>query len=128
MGVFKEEAYMLETVAKKQKQIFSDAADLGYPFKYDNPPQEISEVLKVINSLQTLDKEFPDEAPLVRNRTTWKGGVSVDIIIFWEKDGSYLMGTKYHVSFSHLPKHASQIEPEYNAMISIDVEPYSEKA
>jgi hypothetical protein len=37
-------------------------------------------------------------------------------------------GTKYHVAFSHLPKHASLIEPEYNAMISIDVEPYSEKA
>jgi len=128
MGVFKEEAYAFETVAKKQKQIFTDAADLGYPFKYDNPPKEISAVLDAITSFQSLDKEFSNERPLVRNRSTWKGGVSVDIIIFWENDEGYYRGTKYHVAFSHLPKHASLIEPEYNAMISIDVEPYSEKA
>jgi len=128
MGVFKEEAYALETVAKKQRQIYSDAADTGYPFNYGNPPQEVSAVLDVITSFRELDKEYPDEKPLVRNRIAWKGGVSVDIVIFWERDEGYYAGTKYHVSFNHLPKSASQIEPEYDAMISIDVEPYSEKA
>lgn len=121
MGVFKEEGYSLETIIRNSRQIFSDAADYGVPFKYNDPTPEVQRIFDIINDLK--DNDF-----IVRNRQEWKGGVSVDIIFFWEEDEGYYRGTKYHVSFSHIPKTAPMLEPEYDAMISVDVEPYAEKA
>ena len=121
MGVFKEEAHAFETIAKNSRQIFSDAADYGVPFKYSNPPSEVKRVFDIIHELK--DSDF-----IVRNRQEWKGGASVDVIFFWEEDEGYYRGTKYHISFSHIPRTVSMIEPQYDAMISVDVEPYMEKA
>ena len=121
MGVFKEEAHAFETIAKNQRQIYSDAADYGYPFHFRTPSPEVQRVIDIINDLKDSDY-------IVRNRQEWKGGVSVDVIFFWETDEGYNRGTKYHVSFNHTPKTYSKVEPQYDAMISVDVEPYTEKA
>lgn len=121
MGVFKEEAHAFETIAKKSRRIFSDAADHGVPFNYKNPTPEVKRVFDIINELKGNDF-------IVRNRQTWKGGASVDVIFFWEEDEGYYRGTKYHISFNHIPRTVSMIESQYDAMISIDVEPYMEKA
>lgn len=121
MGVFKEEAHALETISKMSKRIYSDAADYGVPFDYANPPSEVKRVFDIINELK--DSDF-----IIRNRQTWKGGASVDVVFFWEEDEGYYRGTKYHVSFNYTGRSASKIEPQYDAMISVDAEPYMEKA
>jgi len=128
MGVFKEEAHIFENIAKKQKRIFNDAADYGYPYNTKNPPQEVTDVFDTISQLTKMDKEFPGEKPFVRNREAWEGGVSVDVIIFWEEDEGYLWGTKYHISFNRTGTHSSKIDKDSNAFISVDVERYKEKA
>lgn len=127
MGVFKEESYAFETIAKKQRQIYSDAADKGYPFDYENPPEEVIRVIDIINDLKAKDKEDP-ELPFVRNRESWGSGVSLDVVFFWEQDEGYYNGTKYHISFNRSGNLPSKIEGEYDSFISVDAEPYSEKA
>lgn len=132
MGVFKEEAHAFETIAKKSQRIYNDAADHGYPYNTQDPPEEVIRVIDVINDLKKLDGEYPEEKNLVRNRQTWgegnSGGVSVDVIIFWEEDEGYHMGTKYSISFNKTPKHPSLINKEFDGFISVNVDPYSEKA
>jgi hypothetical protein len=128
MGVFKEEAEAFETIAQKQTQIYRDAADYGYPYMKDNPPEDVKRFFDVINHLKELDKAFPEDKPLVRNRQTWKGGVSVDVIIFWEQDEGYYMGTKYMVTFQYIGNDPSRIDKEADAFVSVDVERYREKA
>ena len=127
MGVFKEEAHAFKQVAKKQAQIYTDAADNGYPYNTTNPPSEITAVINIIKDLQQSDKRFPDEKNLVRNRQEWDRGVSVDVIIFWERDQGYDLGTKYSISFNNTGREFSKIDKESNAFISVDVERYSEK-
>lgn len=121
MGVFKEEAHALETIAKNSRRIYSDSADYGFPFEFRYPSQEVRRVIEIINELK--DNDF-----IVRNRQEFKGGVSLDVIFFREEDEGYYRGTKYHVSFSHTPNSHSKLETRYDAMISVDVEPYMEKA
>ena len=84
MGVFKEEAHVLENIASKQTRIYNDAADYGYPYNTKDVPPEVTAVFETIKNLQELDAKYPGEKNLVRNRQTWKGGVSVDVIIFWK--------------------------------------------
>jgi hypothetical protein len=127
MGVFKEEAVTFETVAKKQTRIYKDAADYGYPYNTANPPSEITAVIESIKSLQKLDKQFPEEKNLVRNRKKWKDGVSVDVIIFWEEDEGYYCGTKYSISFNRLSPSHTLIPESCDAMISVDIKRYKEK-
>jgi hypothetical protein len=121
MGVFKEEANALETISKNSRRIFHDAADYGVPFKYNDPSPEVKRIFDIISDLK--DNDF-----IVRNRQEWKGGVSVDVVFFWEEDEGYYRGTKYTVSFSHTSKTPSMMEPEFDAMLSVDIEPYMEKA
>ena len=75
-----------------------------------------------------IDKKFPEEKNVIRNREEWDGGVSVDVIIFWEQDEGYYRGTKYHISFNRLKKHPSLLAKDCNAYLSVDIEPYMEKA
>jgi hypothetical protein len=132
MGVFKEEASTFETVYKKSKRIFTDAADFGFPYDSKNPPEEIKAVLATMRTLKNLDLSYPEEKEFVRNRQTWgnnqNGGVSADVIIFWDQDEGYYRGTKYHISFNRTTNGATKIQKECDSFISIDIEPYSEKA
>jgi len=127
MGVFKEEAYMFETVAKKQTRIYSDAADFGYPFNEKNPPREITHLINAVKSLQKLDKQFPEERGLVRERYTWKGGVQVRIRIAWEEDEGYYNGTEYEIHFNRTKKYPSLINKDCNAFIAVHINNYKEK-
>jgi hypothetical protein len=131
MGVFKEEAHTFETIAKKQVRIYSDAADYGYPFNQLKPTYHVMILFDTIKELQKLDKQFPEEKDLVRNRQTWgegkNKGVSIDVIIFWEKDEGYYRGTKYSISFNETGSHPSKLDKSCDAYIAIDIEPYSEK-
>ena len=132
MGVIKEEAHVIENVAKKQTRIYNDSADYGYPYKMDNPTPDVTELIRVIGEFKALDKKYPKEKLFIRNRETWgKGstaGVSLDIIIFWEMDEGYYCGTKYHISFNKTPKHSTLINRECDAFISVDIESYKERA
>lgn len=127
MGVFKEEAHVFEMIARQQIRIYTDAADYGYPYNTNNVPQNIKNVFSSIYRLQDLDKKFPEEKNLVRNRQTWKGGVSVDVIIFWEKDEGYYRGTKYTISFNKTAGHNTRIDKTKDAFISIDITSHIEK-
>ncbi len=128
MGVFKEEAIAFETIEKKQVQIFSDAADYGFPYDFKKPSSEITAVYGAIIMFQGLDKKFREDQKLVRNRQEWETGVSVDVVIFWEKDEGYYKGTKYSISFNRLKDHPSLLVKDANAFLSIHSEPYMEKA
>jgi len=127
MGVFKEEAHTFENIAKQQTQIFNDALDYGYPYNSKDVPPEVTAVFDSIKRLQALDKKYRDK-PFVRNRQEWGDGVSVDVIIFWEEDEGYYMGTKYNISYNYTGKDYSRIDKASDAFISVDVERYSEKA
>ena len=128
MGVFKEEAHVFEKIAKQQTRIYNDAADYGYPYNSKDVPSEVTAVFDVINEFKALDKKYPRERPFVRNRQEWGDGVSVDVIIFWEEDEGYYMGTKYTISFNQTGTHSSRIDKASDAFISIDVNRYREKA
>lgn len=127
MGVFKEEAHVFENIASKQTRIYKDAADYGYPYNTKDVPPEVTAVFDVISEFKAMDARSKRERPFVRNRQTWKGGVSVDVIIFWEIDEGYYMGTKYMITFQYIGKDPSRINKEADAFISVDVERYSEK-
>ena len=130
MGVFKEEASAIEAVAKKQSRIYSDAADYGYAYNTNNPPDDIKRLIDVVTNFKAMDKQDPDEKLFVRNRQVWgdneMGGVSLDVIIFWEKDEGFYRGTKYHISFNKTPKHQSMLEG-FDSYISVDINSYSER-
>lgn len=128
MGVFKEEAHTFENVAKNQVRIYNDAADYGYPYNTENPPESIKRLLESIKTFKELDARFPDEEKFIRNREEWGDGVSVDVIIFWEKDEGYLCGTKYHITFQKTGRHPSKINKDCNAFISVSYDRYKEKA
>jgi len=125
MGVFKEEAHVFENIAKKQVRIYNDAADYGYPYNTNKPPPEVTDVYDVISDLSSLKN-------IVRNRQTWgdmrTGGVSVDVIFFWEQDEGYNVGTKYHISFNRTAGHPSKFDKNANAFLVVDIERYSEKS
>jgi len=130
MGVFKEEATIIEAVAHRQARIYSDAADYGYAYNTNNPDKAIKSLINALDEFKAMDKEFPEDKPFIRNRQVWGdnkiGGVSIDLIIFWEKDKGYYKGTKYSISFSKISPHPSLLV-KGNGYISIDINPYSEK-
>ena len=127
MGVFKEEAHMFETVSSKQKRIFNDAADYGYPYNTKNIPNEIQNLIDAVNGFKEVDKKYPDEPNLVRNRIKWEGGVSVDVIIFWEQEDGYYFGTKYSISFNKIkPNHPANMYKGCDAFIGVYIQSYNE--
>ena len=131
MGVFKEEAYCFEQVAKVQRRIFKDAADYGYPYKTNQPTDSIVNLIDAVNEFRTIDdKKSPDEKHFVRSRETWKDGVKVVIRIGWEIDEGFECGTQYTISFNFLGNRYAK-SPNFlchgcNAYISVDTVPYRE--
>ena len=128
MGVFKEEAHTFDLVEANQTHIYNDAADYGHPYDIKNIHPDIKALLASLNTFKMLDEEFPDEKPFIRNRQVWGDGVSVDVIIFWEKDIGYNIGVKYSISFNKTPPHHSLINKNCNAFISVYSTSYKEKS
>lgn len=127
MGVFKEEAHILENVARKQQRIFRDSADFGYPYNTADIPQDIRDLINVVNGFKQRDKRY-HELPFIRNRQEWSDGVSLDVVIFWEADEGYYWGTKYSISFNKISgKHPELIDRNANAFISINVSRHKER-
>lgn len=128
MGVFKEEAFTFEEVARRQRQIYSDAADYGMPYVKSNPPQPIKDLIESVKTFKVLDAEYPKEKSFIRRRQTWKGGVQIAIRIGWEIDEGMECGTQYTITYNKIGKHPSLISKDCNAFISVDIERYREPA
>ena len=130
MGVFKEEAWTFEEVARKQQRIFADACDYGLPYNTGNPPAEILMLIESVKQFQELDKKYPDEKKFIRHRQTWEGGVEVTIRIGWEIDEGMECGTEYVISYCFIAKRYEK-DPCYlhkgcDAYISVYAEAYRE--
>ena len=125
MGVFKEEGGTFEEVEKRQVRIFNDSADFGYPYSTVTPDLKISNLIKLVNELKKLGREYPEEKQLIRNRQTWNNdnGVSLDVVIFWERDGENYIGTKYSICFNRIDSnHPRNLHPGCDAFISVDLD------
>jgi len=128
MGVFKEEAHIFEEVARNSKQIFNDAADYGYPYDSKRIPLSVQNLINTVNDLKKIDAQYPNEKNLVRNRQSGKDWVSLDVIIFWERDEGYDCGTKYSILFAKInPNHPSNMFKGSDSFISVSCERYSER-
>jgi len=130
MGAFKEEAITfeeVEEVEKNQERIFSDAADLGYPYKEAAPDFRIKSLMNSIRILRKFDANYPNEKPFIRNRQTWKNGVSIEVL-YYEIDEGYYCGTKYTITFNRIkPNHPSNLHKGCDAFISVESKRYTEK-
>jgi hypothetical protein len=129
MGVFKEEAHAFEQVAERQKQIFDDACDYGYPYNTGEKNPLVESLIQSVKHFQELDKLFPDEKPFIRRRETWTGGVTVVIRIAWEIDGGMECGSEYTITFcslKHFQKKPYFFHPGCDAYISVDSIRYKE--
>lgn len=129
MGVFKEEAYTFDIVARSQRAIFSDACDIGYPYNKDKEYPMVQDLMTSINTFKELDKKYPDEKKFIRSRTTWKNGVTIVIRIGWEIDEGMECGTEYTISYcfiGEMKKKPYLLDQNCNAFISVDSKPYRE--
>ena len=125
MGVFKEHAHAFETIAKKQKAIYNDACDFGFPYNTANAPQDVKALIHFVNDLKG--------SSLIVNREEWgnnkNGGVKIKIHIGWEIDEDMECGTEYNISFCKMnPNHPSLLEKGNNAFFSVEVNPYRKPA
>ena len=130
MGVFKEEAHAFETIAEKSERIYNDAADYGYPYNTKEPDAYVKRVIEAVKDLKGLDRKYPREFPLIRNREKWSNGVSITIRIAWEIDEGYYRGTEYTITVNKVnPKHPSFLHKGSgaNAFMSVDVSSYKER-
>ncbi|MFW6311057.1 MAG: hypothetical protein ACOC1K_02355 [Nanoarchaeota archaeon] len=132
MGIFKEEAFVIESIAKKQSRIYNDSIDNGYTFSTKNIPSEIKDLYRVINDFKKSDlryKKIGNNEGFVRNREQWTNGVSLEIVIFWEIDEGYKIGTKYTITYNKInSKHPSLIQKGNDSFISIEIKTHREKA
>jgi hypothetical protein len=132
MGVFKEEAYTFDVVAKKQRQIYNDACDYGFAYDISNRPKEINDLFESIDTFKALDEKYPDEPKFIIKRETWKvrnmGGVTIVIRIAWEHFEGKEYGSEYTISYNFLgyayDKKPNALCPGCNAFISVDCSRY----
>lgn len=129
MGVFKEHANAFERVAEKQRQIYSDAADFGFPYNTGNQPKEITNLIHYVHDLK--------DTSLIVKRETWgdtkmssnkPGGSTVTIEIGWEMDeddrGRFEAGTRYTISFNKDRMNRMDMCANCNAFVSVDIMNY----
>jgi hypothetical protein len=128
MGVFNEEAHTFEDVARRQLQIYMDAADYGMPYRRSKPPEVIKALIESVNQFQALDAAYPHEKPFIRKRISWKGGVTVTIRIGWEIDEGMECGSQYTISYCKIGTRHGLLFPDCDTFISVDVEHYREPA
>ena len=122
MGVFKEHAHAFEAVAKKQSQIWNDAADYGYAFDKNNPPQDIKDLLFFVNDLKgtSLQKK--------RTEDPENGFVELVFRIGWEMDEGYECGTQYTISSQNIGSRSKHnlFNKDANRFINVDIQSYRE--
>jgi hypothetical protein len=122
MGTFKEHAYAFQAVAQKQRSIYNDAADYGFPYLYANPPQEIKDLLMFVDDLKS--------SSLLRKREAWKNGVTITIRIGWEVDEGVEKGTQYTITFNYLGRRymtsPNALHKDCDSFITVDISLYSE--
>lgn len=101
MGVFKEEAHVLEVVEQAAVQIYSDACDAGVPYDDSNIPKNVAEAITAVKRLAQLDAKFPDEKPMIVSRIEYGKGMGVQLIIeiAWEVDEGMECGSRYHINY-----------------------------
>lgn len=132
MGVFKEEANMLEEINHISRRIYNDAADYGFPFDEKDPPQQAKNVFNIIKELTAADEQYPSDPKFIRNANKWgsgkNAGKSVDIILFWEKDEGYYRGTKYTVSFQRMKSKDHSKIVNGDCYLNVTAKPFIEKA
>lgn len=118
MGVFKEHARAFEAVAAKQKRIYRDACDYGYPYNTQNVPDDIKLLIHYANDLKGTS--------LMRSRNEYAYGVDITFRIGWENDEGFECGTEYRLSFNRTPKHAELIDKDSDAFIEVLCSNYRE--
>lgn len=116
MGVFKEHARAFEAIAEKGTQIYSDAADYGYPYNTKNIPSDVQLLINYVNDLKG--------SSLITSRIETISGVDITIQIGWEIDEGFECGTQYDISFNRIGKTPSNIHKDCNSFISVDIKPY----
>jgi len=92
MGVYKELAHEIESLIKRQKQIYPDACDFGVPVKHMDA--NYVAIHKVI-------LEARESFKTTRKVTKYGTGLNVvtTFVIPWEKDGNEYCGTKYSFDY-----------------------------
>ena len=94
MGLYKEEASVFDNIEHNQYQIWDDACDTGVLVTGKDDPI----VLELFRNIKNLKE-------LIQNRVTYGdkkfGGVTVDILIPWEKEGNQYSCTKYSISYHY---------------------------
>lgn len=120
MSVFKEEATMIEEVAKQQKQIYSDAADYGVPIIYPDKDENVKKIKLALNLLSKsfkIKRKFENYETGKTSRTT--------VFIPWEQEGEFFCGTLYVIDYVHTkPKFKKRNDVDY---ISISCKRHSQK-
>lgn len=126
MGVFKEHAHAFETVERMSKRIYDDAADFGFPYNEQNPPQQIKDLLNMVNDLKG--------SSLIQSRSVWgvRGsksirGCQLKIRIGWEVDEGYERGTQYLISFNR-SNSIKRAQPGCDCFITVESSSYSTPA
>jgi hypothetical protein len=74
MGAMKEHACAFEAVASKQKQIYNDACDSGYPYNTNNVPKDIQLLIDKVKDLKG--------SSLIKNREVWENQLEVELRVF----------------------------------------------
>lgn len=132
MGIFKEEAHIFNVVAKKQRQIYNDACDYGYPYLKEIPPTDILQLFASIKTFADLDKQFPEEKKFIRKREQYFEGVQITIRIGWAIENGMEVGSEYIIAYTYLGKRYSNLpnamvkEQLINCFVSVDCNRYSE--
>jgi hypothetical protein len=115
MGVFKEEAHAIETIARLSGPIFTDAADYGYAFNIQSPDGHATRLIDVVADLKNTS--------LCKSSVKTKEESKVVIEIAWEIDEGMEFGTRYTIC-TYRSTGPSRVRKDCNAFFNVNIEPY----
>lgn len=110
MGMFKEEAYFLEDLEKRQTRIYDDACDLGVEFKdldVDRLREVIKDLLDLPGSKLVYGTDLCGTQRQYKLFIAW--GQDEEIANGTEYEVLYVKDTKYHKEFVSVSSHRKQI-------------------
>ena len=119
MGLYKEEACEIESIAKLQKQIYPDAYDFGVPVSgfNDDIVKRMREVIDVLKMSFNIKRTFD-------SYSTGKTSVT-EIFIPWEKEGRMFLGTLYKIEYVHTKlEYRKKSDTDY---ITVEVKVHQQK-